>query len=45
MSATPNLTLSYIAISQAKKEVTPNGNIDDLDFLAKISVINHTITT
>ncbi len=40
MTTTPKLTLSYIASSQAQKEVTHNDALNDLDFLAKTSVIN-----
>ena len=45
MSTTPNLTLAYIASSQAQKEVTHNAALNDLDFLAKTSAIDHTIST
>ena len=45
MTTTPNLALSYIASSQAQKEVTHNAALNDLDFLAKSSVIDYTIST
>ncbi|HEU0117835.1 MAG TPA: DUF2793 domain-containing protein [Alphaproteobacteria bacterium] len=45
MSTTPNLALSYIASSQAQKEVTHNAALNDLDFLAQPSVIDHTLST
>ncbi|HUY68253.1 MAG TPA: DUF2793 domain-containing protein [Alphaproteobacteria bacterium] len=44
-SATPNLALGYIVASQAQKEVTHNGALNDLDFLAKLSVIDYTLGT
>ena len=45
MSVTPNLALTYIAASQAQKEVTHNDALNDLDFLARSSVIDHTLST
>ena len=45
MSTTPHLNLSYIVSSQAQKEVTHNAALNDLDFLAKTSVIDTTIAT
>jgi hypothetical protein len=45
MTSSPNLALSYIASSQAQKEVTHNAALNDLDFLAKSSVIDYTIST
>jgi hypothetical protein len=45
MTSTPNLALSYIASSQAQKEVTHNAALNDLDFLAKASVIDSAIST
>ena len=45
MTTTPNLALAYIASSQAQKEVTHNAALNDLDFLAKASVIDHMIST
>ncbi len=45
MTTTPNLTLSYIASSQAQKEVTHNAALNDLDFLVKSSVIDYTLAT
>jgi len=45
MSSTPHLALDYIAASQAQKEVTHNGALNDLDFLAKTSVISATFAT
>jgi len=44
-TATPNLALTYIVSSQAQKEVTHNGALNDLDFAARISAIDHTIST
>ncbi len=43
MSTTPNLALSYIASSQAQKEVTHNAALNDIDFLAKASVISYSV--
>ncbi len=45
MTTTPNLALSYIASAQAQKEVTHNAALNDLDFLAKPSVIDYTLST
>lgn len=45
MTTTPNLALTYIASSQAQKEVTHNAALNDIDFLAKASVIDYTINT
>ena len=45
MTTTPNLALAYIASSQAQKEVTHNDALNDLDYLAQLSVIDHTIAT
>lgn len=45
MTTTPNLALTYIATSQAQKEVTHNAALNDLDFIANISVIDHTLST
>ena len=45
MTTTPNLALAYIASSQAQKEVTHNAALNDLDFLAKASVIDDTLST
>ena len=45
MTNTPNLTMTYIAASQAQKEVTHNTALNDLDFLAKASVLDHTLAT
>lgn len=44
-TTTQNLALTYIVASQAQKEVTHNGALNDLDFLAKTSVIDHTLNT
>src|SRR3984885_15440175 len=44
-TATPNLALTYIVASQAQKEVTHNGALNDLDFVARIAAIDHTIST
>jgi Protein of unknown function (DUF2793) len=45
MSTTPNLALSYIASSQAQKEVTHNTALNDLDFMAQTTAIDHTLST
>ena len=45
MSTTPNLALTYIASSQAQKEVTHNAALNDLDFMAQATAIDHTIST
>ncbi len=45
MSTTPNLALTYIASSQAQKEVTHNDALNDLDFMAQATAIDHTIST
>ena len=45
MTTTPNLALTYIASSQAQKEVTHNQALNDIDFLTKSSVIDYTINT
>ncbi|MDR3450732.1 MAG: DUF2793 domain-containing protein [Alphaproteobacteria bacterium] len=45
MTNSPNLALSYIASSQAQKEVTHNAALNDLDFLTKSSVVDYTINT
>lgn len=42
MTTTPKLALSYIASSQAQKEITHNEALNDIDFLAKTAVINAT---
>ena len=43
MTTTPNLALTYIASSQAQKEMTHNAALNDVDFLAKSSVIDTAI--
>ncbi len=45
MSTTPNLAMSYIAASQAQKEVTHNDALNDLDFVAQLSALDHTLAT
>jgi hypothetical protein len=45
MTTTPNLALTYIASSQAQKEVTHNAALNDIDFMAQLSAIDHTIST
>jgi hypothetical protein len=45
MTTTPNLALTYIASSQAQKELTHNAALNDIDFLAKTSVIDTTLAT
>jgi hypothetical protein len=45
MTTTPNLALAYIVSSQAQKEVTHNAALNDLDALAQLSVIDHTLAT
>lgn len=45
MTTTPNLAMSYIASSQAQKEVTHNDALNDLDFLAQASATDHTLAT
>jgi hypothetical protein len=45
MTSSPNLVLGYIASSQAQKEVTHNAALNDLDFLAKTSALDHTLNT
>ena len=45
MTTSPNLSLSYIALSQAQKEITHNAALNDLDFLAQASVLDHTLAT
>jgi hypothetical protein len=45
MTTTPNLALSYIVSSQAQKEITHNGALNDLDFTAQMSVIDTTLST
>ena len=45
MTNSPNLALTYIASSQAQKEITHNAALNDLDFLTKASVIDVTINT
>ncbi|MFA4994210.1 MAG: DUF2793 domain-containing protein [Bdellovibrionales bacterium] len=45
MTTTPNLALTYIASSQAQKEITHNAALNDIDFLAKTSVIDTTVST
>jgi len=45
MSTTPNLVLTYISSSQAQKEVTHNAALNDLDFMAQATAIDHTIST
>jgi len=45
MTTTPNLVMSYIASSQAQKEITHNDALNDLDFLVQPSVIDHTLAT
>ncbi|MDE2029609.1 MAG: DUF2793 domain-containing protein [Alphaproteobacteria bacterium] len=45
MTSSPNLALSYIASSQAQKEVTHNAALNDIDFLAKTSVIDTVLAT
>ncbi|MEJ0062413.1 MAG: DUF2793 domain-containing protein [Alphaproteobacteria bacterium] len=42
MTNTPNLAMAYIAAGQAQKEVTHNDALNDLDALAKLSVIDRT---
>jgi hypothetical protein len=44
-TTTPNMALSYIVSSQAQKEVTHNAALNDIDFLAQISVIDTTLNT
>lgn len=45
MATSPNLALSYIVSSQAQKEVTHNAALNDVDFLAKTSVLDTTLAT
>lgn len=45
MTTTPNLVMSYIASSQAQKELTHNDALNDLDYLVQPSVIDHTLST
>jgi hypothetical protein len=45
MTTTPNMALAYIASSQAQKEITHNAALNDLDFMAQASVIDHTLAT
>ncbi len=45
MTTTPNLALDYIASSQAQKEMTHNAALNDVDFLAKASVLDTTVAT
>lgn len=45
MATSPNLTLSYLVSSQAQKEVTHNAALNDIDFLAKTSVLDTTLAT
>jgi len=45
MTTTPILALTYIASSQAQKEITHNAALNDVDFLAKTSVIDTTLAT
>src|ERR1700730_1659818 len=45
MTTTPNLAMNYIASSQAQKEITHNDALNDLDFLAQASAIDHTLAT
>ncbi|MDD3371113.1 MAG: DUF2793 domain-containing protein [Alphaproteobacteria bacterium] len=45
MTVTPHLAMTYIASSQAQKEITHNEALNDIDFLAKASVINTTVST
>lgn len=45
MTNTPNLALAYIASSQAQKEITHNAALNDIDALAQLSVIDHTLAT
>lgn len=45
MTTTPNLAMSYIASSQAQKEVTHNDALNDLDFLVQPAVIDTTLAT
>ncbi|MDE1901657.1 MAG: DUF2793 domain-containing protein [Alphaproteobacteria bacterium] len=45
MTTSPKLALSYIASSQAQKEITHNAALNDIDFLVQPSVIDYTIAT
>lgn len=45
MTTTPNLAMSYIASSQAQKEVTHNDALNDLDYLAQALVMDHALAT
>jgi len=45
MTTTPNLALTYIASSQAQKEITHNDALNDLDALAQLSALDHTLAT
>lgn len=45
MTTTPNLAMAYIASSQAQKEITHNDALNDIDALAQLSVIDHTLAT
>lgn len=45
MTTTPNLALAYLVSSQAQKEVTHNNALNDLDFMAQLSVIDYTLST
>ena len=42
-TSTPNLALAYIVSSQAQKEITHNAALNDLDYLAQLSVIDCTL--
>lgn len=44
-TATPNLALDYIVAAQAQKEVTHNGALNDVDFTAQITALDHTLNT
>ena len=45
MTNTPNLSMTYIASSQAQKEITHNDALNDLDALTQLSAIDHTLAT
>ena len=45
MATTPNLVMTYIASSQAQKEITHNDALNDLDFLVQPAVLDTTLAT
>ena len=45
MTTSPNLSLTYLAASQAQKEVTHNDALNDLDSLAQLCVISRVLAT